>query len=249
MARISRCIVAIIAVILAISVFTTLSAGSSQTMPKPSVPEFTAEYVVRSYDVPVTYENITDPYTGEVRTRISGGNHIDNKTIDVIIANQPFSSTIIDGYSTYFYYIIRWKGTFDSWADINYSSWSFGSNDNQGHERIEPSDSDFTVKSYKLIWDLPYIPEGGSLDFQVKAQIGYSYPVYDGHIMPVGSVFKVEAESDWSNIQTVTISNESVSPSPSVPEFPYLTAIPLLLSALVVVLALRIRKPGYSRSN
>ena len=53
------------------------------------------------------------------------------------------------------------------------------------------------------------------------------------------------AESDWSNIQTVTISNESISSSPTVPEFLYLLVIPLLLSALAVALGFRIMKLGY----
>jgi hypothetical protein len=232
----------LIAIFIASSLLMIKSANA-QTIPKPSVPEFTAEFVIRSYDVPVTYENVTDPFTGQVQLRKSGGYHVDNKTIDITITNQPFTSTDIDGNKTHLYYVIRWKGQFDNWADINYSSGNLDSSPNQGNIRIEPSDSDFTFRSFRLIWDLPYIPEGGSLDFQVKAQVGYSYQYYGGHIIPIGTNFQVVEESEWSTTQTVTIPASSTSPtsSPSVSEFSYLTILPILLTIPIALAMVRKR--------
>jgi hypothetical protein len=47
------------------------------------------------------------------------------------------------------------------------------------------------------------------------------------------------AESGWSNTQTVTIGNAiSTTPTPSVPEFSWLTLLPLFASALLVAVVL-----------
>ena len=53
---------------------------------KPSVPEFTVKLEDHSYDVLTTYS--IDPYTGENVTH--AGYHVENKTIEVTIKNQPF---------------------------------------------------------------------------------------------------------------------------------------------------------------
>ena len=57
------------------------------SIPKPSVPEFTVKAVSHPYDVPTTYS--TDPYTGETITH--EGYHVENKSIEVWIKNQPFT--------------------------------------------------------------------------------------------------------------------------------------------------------------
>ena len=82
----------------------------------PSVPEFSVAYVDHSYNVPVTHWTTTDPYTGEQITHSSGGEHVDNRTIDVTIRNQPFTPYIDSSNSTvYLYYNIRSKGHFENW--------------------------------------------------------------------------------------------------------------------------------------
>jgi hypothetical protein len=49
--------------LLATSSMLWVESVSAQSIPKPSVPEFSLKYVDHSYDVPTTYG--TDPYTGK----------------------------------------------------------------------------------------------------------------------------------------------------------------------------------------
>jgi hypothetical protein len=61
---------------------------ASGSVSKPSVPEFSVAYVDHSYDIPPVYGK--DSYTGETIIKV-GGRHIDNRTVDLTIQNQPFT--------------------------------------------------------------------------------------------------------------------------------------------------------------
>ena len=183
---------------------------------QPSVPEFTVVQVDRSYDVPVKVTYSTDPLTGEQITHTSGGYHVENITIDVIVKNQPFTSTNIDGNATQLFYAIRWKGHFENWADTYYLS-GIDYNYYLNTYGVKSSNSDYTVKTY-ILAPLGDFPNHGQVDFQVKAQIGYSFLYFGEHppIMPIGTNFESVEESDWSNTQTITISeSQTQTPSPA----------------------------------
>ena len=62
--------------------------SSCSLITNPSVPDFTVQYVDHSFDIPPTYGK--DPYTGQPIIT-GGGNHVDNRTIDVTIQNQLFN--------------------------------------------------------------------------------------------------------------------------------------------------------------
>ena len=96
---------------------------------------------------------------------------------------------------------------------------------------VEPSNSEYTVKTYTL-GAFGSVPDNGQIDFQVKAQVGYSYAVFGNHvhIMPIGINFKVVEESDWSNTQTFSVAESAV-----IPEFPSWTILPLVLMGTAVV--------------
>jgi hypothetical protein len=228
----------------------------AQSISKPSAPEFTVKMVDRSYDVPLTYINSTNPYTGQQVTSTQGGYHVENQTIDVTIKNQPFTPTNIDGNITQMFYVIRWKGHFENWTntdDFNDIDYNYYLN-NYG---VQASNSDFTVKTYTLA-SIGNVPEGGQVDFQVKAQIGYSFEYFGGHIMPIGTDFQYVQESDWSNTQTLTINynsnstasstspNPTSSPTPTstpaVPEFTWLMVLPLVLSTFAFALYRKCRE-------
>jgi hypothetical protein len=107
---------------------------------------------------------------------------------------------------------------------------------------------EFTISSFSfkdnrikglLILNIPF---GSETDFQVQALIGY----YGSDNVFVG---KTSAWNTPQSIQHATLPSDYNYPSPTVPEFPYLTAIPLLLSVLVVALAFRIRKFGISETS
>jgi hypothetical protein len=197
---------------------------------QPSTPEFNVEFVDRSYDIPITYTNRTDPYTGEQTTIKNGGNHVTNNTIDLTIKNQPFTPiTLEDGNTPELYYTVRWKGHFENWTG-EFSPDQF--------KTVKASDSEFTLVTYVLTSYASgesggiHIPKGGQIDFEVKAQAGYFYWYSDGHIFPIGTAFKAIRESDWSTAQTFIYPND---PTP----FPTnITLKPFSLDALVDIIAI-----------
>ena len=136
---------------------------------------------------------------------------MENKTIDVTIKNQPFIQTNIDGNTLQLFYVIRWKGHFENWTATNALS-SLDYNYYINNYGVQASNSTYTVKTY-ILASFSNVPDGGQLDFQVKAQIGYSYPYFGEHapIMPIGINFQLVEESSWSNIQTITIGELSNS--------------------------------------
>ena len=170
----------------------------------PSVPEFTVAYVDHSYDVPVTYWTTTDPYTGVQVTHSSGGEHVDNRTIDVTIKNQPFtpyknpstSNQIVN-----MYYNIRSKGHFEDWNSAN---------SGHGQSGLQASTSATTAVSFNIgYWN---VPQGGQIDFQVQSVLSYVNSTYSGSCF-TGSQTIVVGQSGWSDTETLTIGN----PTPSSP--------------------------------
>jgi hypothetical protein len=198
--------------LLAVSSLILIGLVSAHSTPKPSVPEFTAKMADHSYDVPLTTVNYTNPYTGQQETKANGGFHVENITIDIEIKNQHFTSIDIDGNTTGLFYVIRWKGHFENWSEYSNSDFNDVAYDNsyQGvNYAIPAANSDYTIKSYSLS-SMGNIPQGGLVDFQVKAQIGYSFTYFGGHIQPIGTDYHWVQESDWSDTQTVKI-NENTS--------------------------------------
>jgi hypothetical protein len=191
----------------------------------PSVPEFTVAYVDHSYDVPVTHWTTTDPYTGEQITHSSGGEHVDNRTIDVTIKNQPFTPYKDASNNTvYLYYNIRSKGHFENWNGDS----DLGSHSQTG---IQSTTSTYTVVSFNFqYWN---VPQGGQIDFQVKSVTGYTF--YNSQ--SCGTQYQnTVGDSGWSNTETITIGNPTPAtattpPTPtqyptSPPTYPTLTPWP-----------------------
>jgi hypothetical protein len=255
MARMGKYLSLLIIGILAVSLLVMVKPIDAQTIPKPSVPEFTVFFADHSYDVPLTSTNSTNPYTGQQETHTEGGYHVEIKTIDVKITNQQFTPITIDGNTTQLYYVIRWKGYYENWPNISYSGMDY--NYYLNNFGINASNSQYTLKSYPIA-SMSYIPNGGKIDFQVKAQAGYPFRYFGGHIQPIGTNFHAAAESEWSNIQTVTMVGNAWSnstsysptptespnptPSPSVPEFSWLMILPLFLSILSIAVLIKKRK-------
>jgi hypothetical protein len=218
------------ATLLLIAIFTASSlimveSAFAQSIPKPSVPEFTLKFVDSSYNV-----TETDPYTGAKVVQ-----PIVNRTIEVIIKNQPFTPyTDADGNRIWLFYSIRFKGYSEDWGFYNESSFDGFQN------YLLMSDSEYTVRSYSIqeisTADLsvtPYvigeIPPGGQVDFQVQAIVGYTTRVYGTPVPPwtesYRDVFTGET-SGWSSTQTITIPAE-------IPEFPSGIILPLLVIVLI----------------
>jgi hypothetical protein len=230
MYRLSKCYPLCLLSILAVSVLLIIAEPTgAQTIPKPTVPEFTAQYVDRSYTVPAT--TTIDPYSGQSVTNPS--HYVENRTLEIAIRNQPFtpyidSSTGAEWKITLMYQI-RTKGHFaQNWTNLYSVDNGF----------LSASNSDYTTVSYPLSEGSPI---GGNLqandqvDFQVKAMIGYVH-----RTVGFMSWYFTGESSDWSPTQTVTIPTSNPNPSPTVPEFPNGGALSLF--ALVPLIAIIVKK-------
>jgi hypothetical protein len=215
--------------------FGCLCTGKAQSIPKPSVPEFTTRYLDKSYDIPPT--TTIDPYDGQI-TNVPGS-HVTASAIEIRIKNEAFTPFTTDsGKQVGYYYNIRWKGHFENdWTyafKANYGSGYFPRSD--GAETVFSTDGQYTCGFH--IPNTADFRVGDQIDFQVEAMIGY--------VMDPGpfesEVFEGQV-SGWSSTQTLAITgaSASVSPSPTVPEYPF-TVILLLLGVFPVVAIALVRK-------
>ncbi len=177
---------------------------ASNAVPKPSVPEFTLKVVAHPYDVPPTYE--IDQYTGQ-NIKTSSGYHVENKSVEVIIKNQPFSSTLDEsGNYTSLFYNIQFKGHYaNEWshAEVCYNT----------------SNSAYTLIS--ISFEGQDIPDGGQIDFQVRALVGHlKRLISETGILVLPNPYYYEfagKAGDWSNTQTITIDQSASTTTPSTP--------------------------------
>src|ERR1700693_517879 len=158
MGKKSKTFALLLTVIIATSCLTLsiFKPANAQTIPKPSVPEFSIRYVDFSYGIPANTS--IHPFTGKTVT--NPAQYIVNQTIQISIKNQTISS------SDYLYYQIRMKGHFSQeWTNISFV-------------QANPQ-SAYTVLIYALLGNNASghfdssleISSGGSADFQVQAQI------------------------------------------------------------------------------
>ncbi len=205
-----------------------VESAFAQTIPKPSVPEFTAKYVDRSYTVPAS--TTIDPYTGQNVTNPSY--YVENRTFEIAIKNQPFAP--YDDNSTgaqwkiTLMYQIRTRGHFaQNWTNLYSVDNGF----------LPASNTGYTTVSYSLgegpVWG--NLQANAQVDFQVEAMIGYVH-----RTIGFASWFFTGESSGWSNTQTITIPDTSISPSPTIPEVPLLAILPLFaVIPLIATIVLR----------
>jgi hypothetical protein len=218
MSNTRKCLTSLLILTLSLSISSVLILGVSAAdppaptyppdIPTPSVPQFTLTYADHSFDVPAKTTQSTDPYTGKVTTTTIPGYHVKNFTLDVTIKNQPYPSTINHGNSSTLKYFIQGKGHFESDGYLT-------SGDGTDGAVVVASNSEYTVVS------IPIGISEGSVDYRVKASLGYAYPYYYGLTPFVGWA---SSDSDWSNAQTITIGTVT---STSTPVIPTVTSIPI----------------------
>lgn len=172
---------------------------NAQTVTTPSVPEFTVKYVDRSYDVPTT--TTIDPYSGSTITH--QGYHVENRTIEVTITNQPLASN----QSNELYLNIRTKGPYtNEWTTIYTADTSF----------LRQASGETTTVVYSLdaneypFWDSV---NKGFVEFQVEALVGSVHRSSIEFAAPF--VFEGQ-ESGWSNTKSVTVP-EPATTTPAAP--------------------------------
>jgi hypothetical protein len=233
MARIGKYLSLSLVVILAVSSLLMIKPINAETVPKPSVPEFTVRFVDNSYDVPTTTS--IDPYTGKTIT--NQGYHVENKSTELEIRNQPFTPFQIsvdgDSKTINLFYNIHIKGHYSpNWN--YYQKYNGSSNGNV----IQNYDSPFTIVPID-----DYLPNEGTIDIQVEAMVGYEEGIVSVPGAP-GTARVIRGEnSGWSFIQSITIpTTNNPSPSPTVPEFPITLSLVTVLVAVSLLLIIGKRK-------
>jgi hypothetical protein len=229
MGSISKGFSLLLVVVLAVSSLMTVEAQIT----KPYVPEFSLKLVDASYDVPTT--QTIDPYTGQ--NLIHDGYHVNNTILIVTIQNQPlvyqFTGNEKFG-SESFYYNIQIKGHYaENWTQLYL-------NDELPMPNASSTQTSLTLgvlgeSGLRINLKSITVPFGGEEDFRVQAMMGYFHKM----AIPLSGWFFEGETSGWSNTQTITILETSIStsptqnptPTPAVPEFPLWT-IPLLLTIM-----------------
>jgi hypothetical protein len=217
---------------LAVSTLVMIESAFAQSIPKPSVPEFTLKLVDNSYDVPPipptspTYTK--DPYSGKQIILSPGssgvpGYHVENKTIELWIKNQQYSYS--NGSAVFHvYFDVRTKGHFgENWTELNPTVYlptmRFNINFNGApapylNSNPIQSNSDYTILSFNGNY-----AAGDQVDFQAKAMIGHESQYYAGKYYGGNFIFDdyflqgtaFDVGSDWSPTQTITIPASAAS--------------------------------------
>jgi hypothetical protein len=247
MGNTSRAFSLLLVVILAASSLIMVGSAFAQSIPKPSVPEFTVKFVDRSYSVEESSQ--INPYTG--KTEVISAHRVQNYTIELAIKNQPIASAMVGDFNAEFRYDVNVKGHFAQNWTIMYLRF----------EGPKQSNSDYTIITYELL-SSPTHPEQGfelrsffndpvgsntimgippisQLDFRVCAMYGAMHRGYNPNAPDQLGMFPwvFDGEtSGWSNTQTITIPEPSTStspsqnptPTPTIPEFHLLTILMLL---------------------
>lgn len=186
-----------IALIVALIALSILAIEPTQaTTTKPAVPEeFHITFSAHPYDIAPTYT--TDPYTGEKRIT-EAGRHMENKTIEVSIKNQPFTPyTDENGNSISLYYNVSYKGRYeDEWHTL--------------HNHVAATNNEYTVLSKSQLGEFP---DGAEVEFRVQACIGY-YTTWQ-YFMDCYEYTLHGETSGWSPVQTITIENNQAAPPPT----------------------------------
>jgi len=216
----------------------------AQSIPMPSAPTFTVQYIDYSTYVAPTYT--INPYTGPNQTT-SNGYTQENQTIAFTIENQPFTPyTDSSGNYIGLYYNFRVKGHFtDTWTQYPFAStgqntwqstWRYSDGiatpqvQNMGSPEYPASNSEYSCSSVDVqFFSLQSVPANSQVDFQVQELIGHIDPITyqmnpsiggDGYYSFTGQA------SDWSTTQTITINLDSnstasnSSPNPTISPTP-----------------------------
>jgi hypothetical protein len=173
---------------------------------KPSVPQFTVKLIDNSYNAPPAYT--TDPYTGETKRDWIGG-YVSDKTIEITIKNQPFTSyTNASDHKIDLYYIIEMKGHYsENWGRFTSNMFAF------------PFCKQYDSEDIVVQESANHYEDGSQLEFRVKAVVAYDASIIYDDWLRFGSQYllDVHASSDYSSIKTLRISSGSPSQTATFP--------------------------------
>jgi hypothetical protein len=225
-------LIAIVA--LAASGLLMIAAPVHAAMPMPSAPTFSLKIVAHPYDVaPIT---TVDPYTGKT-VITQAGYHVENKSIQVQVTNQPFSYSF-NGTTYHLYYSVRVKGHFENiWKEYYavYEGISYAKEGTmycakaQYTKGLLQSNSDYSLLSIPA----SNYPDEGQLDIQVQEAIGHDAKIFineNWHIMDFTyyghyeEAVAVDTTSDWSGTQIINL-DDGVSIATTPTPTPYQSSL------------------------
>jgi hypothetical protein len=244
MGKIGKASAVLLTLIIAISCLAVLMVKPSdaQSIPKPSAPEFTVNYINSSYYIPPSpiLDNkgsvITDDTTGQ--PLMTGDYYVNNSTIQIIIKNQPYGTYTDNGYPVKLYYNVRFNVlTASTYIEngVNYTKaggWSIpiydtsnlpvASNEQYTVIEIHHQEGGWNASGNTHL-GLPW--NGYLLGLQVEAMLG---SIQKDTVYPPSMNFTYfyGQTSDWSDTQTLTIPDTNLvsswqlalTPTPITPE-------------------------------
>ena len=178
---------------LALSCF---SITQAQSIPKPSVPQFTVGFEGPSFLSNTTYQ--LDPNSGQVVANLGFTNQY--TSIVLTIKNQPFDSS--NG-KLYYGIQVKNQNTGNQWQNVTYD----------GPYPEQTSDSDTTILRLNIQgqWSLSSIADSKT-DIRVQAMLGN---FYYGHVNILGGWMFSGQVSDWSGAQTAEVpADVQLTPTP-----------------------------------
>lgn len=226
MGRTSKSLALILILIMAMSSLNLLmiKPAYAQSIPTPSVPEFTLKPIGPPYVENTTYS--LDPNTGQIVAIIGYTNPY--SLVEIIIKNQPFipyNDSQGNTISMFYNVQVAVHNQTDSWISLY--------EPDSGSLAPSTPDSDYTNISLWL--NNGPLPVGTThIDVQVEAFIGYVHKANGGYL--AGWVFTGDT-SDWSNTQTITVpaNTPQLTPTPTLTSVDNALNSSLLLIALVVI--------------
>jgi hypothetical protein len=234
--------------------------ANAQTIPKPSVPEFTIQIISHPYDVAPT--STIDPYTGKTKI-IQEGSHVENKSIEVTIKNQDY--TYEDNGKIYWLVLnVRIKGHFGSEWSYPFIFDKYITTDTS----LKQSSGQYTIGEIPI----DKYDSDSQLDIQVKALLVHSAEVMRyRHIQGEGELewgYELVEWSDWSTVQTIKLADGSVTistsptpnltptptPTPDIPRNaphldPIIYVIPVSIIVAIVVLSVLLYRRHRKTAN
>jgi hypothetical protein len=245
-----------------------LEPAAAQTIPPPSVPQFTVQFVNSSYGV-----TTTNPYTGQNQTQ-----QVSNCTIQITITNQNNYALLNSTGDYHIFYGLRMSPHFENdWTELGGLSYLASAPGTNGNSPCAYYITDLTFQSignYTVItlpvtptdssgsvfnvWALSAIPYNGQIDFQVEALVGHNstywapdpnpevpWHPYGSTPVPmppqgwyVPAIGYDNLNSTWSSTQTIQL-GENSTPDVSSPTFiPVMPALVWLVIGAVLGSAL-----------
>lgn len=204
----------LLALCLTSSILLMAGWAAAESIPKPSIPEFTLKYANHPYYIAASNE--TDVYTGQVTTHPD--KWVDNKTIDVSIKNQQFNDP-----KYHLFYNVRFKPHFrDYWDETYPTVWYWNAKGDSLAQYITGAISQSAAESTELSFWAQSYPDNSTIDYQVQVLVGYDsdrfVPDHDfapwvgGHTEPAMAYF---SSTNWSPTQTITINNGALEVTPT----------------------------------